>query len=409
MKYKNGLTSVLINDKNSLTASIVVFVRVGAVDEKSSQAGLSHFIEHLIFKGSKKYPKGTLDKSVERMGGYINAFTCEEFTLYRVDIQKDGIEESVKILADSIKNPLFMQSEIDMEKNVVIEEIQRHYDNPISILYEKFNKVIYKESAMRNSIIGTRRVITNISKEEICDYHKTHYISDKMIVVITGDFDKQKVKIVVDEFFGSFEKQIIPPDPLFVEKIHSGIDIIDFGKVELGYMFMGFLGPDISSEDIFAAELTANILGGGKSSKLYRVLYEEKHIVHSICSYFVTGKGTGCVFVYTIFKPENLNEIKNEIKKQIENIIAGNIKQEDLNRAKLAIITNWKFSFEISYDISYKYGYYYLMNRSEIIKEYVNKIENSTIEDVVKFLTKYYCATTLSSVVLLPEINKRKY
>jgi predicted Zn-dependent peptidase len=228
-----------------------------------------------------------------------------------------------------------------------------------------------------------------------------------MVVIVSGDFDEQKVKTVVNETFGSFEKQLIPQVPLFVEKVHNGIDIINYGRVELGYMFTGFLGPSINSEDIFAAELTANILGGGKSSKLYRVLYEKKNMVHSICSYFTTGKGTGCMVVYSTFEPKNLNGIKNEIRKQIENIINGDIDQEDLNRAKLAMITNWKFSFEVPYDISYKYGYYYLVNRTEIIKEYISKIENSTVEDIIKFLTKYYCATTVSNVVLLPEINER--
>jgi zinc protease len=402
VKYENRLTSVLINDKNSLTAAAIVFVRAGSVDEKPSQSGLSHFLEHLMFKGSKNYRGDLMSRNVENMGGYINAATAKEFTMYYINIQKDGLEESIKMLADAMQNPLFPQDEIDRERKVVIEEIQRHSDNPAAVIYEKFYETIYAESALKNSIIGTSQIITNVSREEIYSYYKTHYIPAKMIVVISGNFDETAVEKLIGETFGKFEEQSTSPDPMLFEKNHDGKDIIEYGKVETGYMLTGFLGPAINEEDIYAADMAVNILGGGKSSRLYKAMYERKHLVYSTASYFMTEKGTGNICIMSVFDSKNLKKIKDEIKKQIEDIIDGGIAEEELNRAKLSIKTSWNFSLETPFDIADNIGYWHLMGSPEFVTEYIKKIESMTIGDIVGFFKKYYSPATISNIALLP-------
>ncbi len=158
-----------------------------------------------------------MNRNVENMGGYINAATAKEFTMYYINIQKDGLEESIKMLADTMQNPSFPQYEIDRERKVVTEEIQRHSDNPVAVIYEKFYKTLYAESALKNSIIGIPQVVANVSREEIYSYYKTHYIPEKMIVVISGNFDETSVAKLIDETFGKFEEQSAPPDPMLFE------------------------------------------------------------------------------------------------------------------------------------------------------------------------------------------------
>jgi predicted Zn-dependent peptidase len=402
VKYENGLMSVLINDKNSLTATAIVFVRVGAVDEKPSQFGLSHFLEHLMFKGSKNYIGDLMSRNVENMGGYINAATAKEFTIYYINIQKDGLEKSIKMLADTMQNPFFSQDEIDRERKVVIEEIQRHYDNPAAVIYEKFYEALYAESALKNSVIGTPQIVANVSREEIYDYYKTHYVPAKMVVVISGNFDETSVEKLIGETFGKFEEQSAPLDPMLFEKVHDGKDIIEYGKVETGYMFTGFLGPTINDKDIYAADIAVNILGGGKSSRLYKAMYEKKHLVYSTASCFMTEKGTGNICIMSVFDSKNLKKIKDEIKKQIEDIIDGDIAEEELNRAKLSIKTSWNFSLETPFDIADNIGYWHLMGNPEFAAEYIKKIENMTVNDIVGFFKKYYSPAAVSNIALLP-------
>jgi predicted Zn-dependent peptidase len=402
VKYKNGLTSVLINDKNSLTAAVIVFVRVGSVDEKPYQSGLSHFLEHLMFKGSKNYIGDLMNRNVENMGGYINAATAKEFTMYYINIQKNGLEESIKMLADTMQNPSFPQDEIDRERKIVIEEIQKHSDNPAAVIYEKFYETLYVKSALRNSVIGIPQVVTNVSREEICGYYKTHYIPAKMVVVVSGNFDEASVEKLIGETFGKFDEQSASPDPMLFEKIHDGKDIIEYGKVEMGYMLTGFLGPAINERDIYTADTAVNILGGGKSSRLYRSMHEKKHLVYSTASCFMAEKGTGNICIMSVFDSKNFKKIKDEIKKQIEDIIDDGIAGEELNMAKISIKTSWNFSTETPFGIADNIGYWHLMGNPEFEAEYIKKIESVTVGDIVGFFKKYYSPTTVSNVALLP-------
>ncbi|MDR1418737.1 MAG: insulinase family protein [Endomicrobium sp.] len=402
-KHENGLTSILLHNKNNLCASVVVFVRVGSIDENFSQAGLSHFLEHLMFKGSKNYPGDLMSKNVENIGGEINATTSKEFTMYYISTQKDNVKESIKMLADTIANPLFPQDEIDMERKVVIEEIQRYLDKPRSVLYEKFYETIYTKSALKNSIIGQANIIANVSRKEIYDYYKTHYIPEKMIVVVSGNFDKVKVGKLIGETFGNFYTQPAPKEPVCLEDIATGKDIVEHKKVEVGYMLSGFLGPNIDEDDIYIADLATNILGGGKTSRLYKSLYENKRLVYNIDCSFSSHKGTGNICIVSVFDAKNIDTIKLEIKKQIENIINNGITQEELNRSKLSKKTSWSFSLETPLDIAETYGYWYLIGKQKFVDEYLERIESVTLDDIQNFFKEFYSNKMFSNVALLPK------
>lgn len=407
VRYENGLVSVLKHDENSLAASVNVYIRTGAVDENPKQSGLSHFLEHLMFKGSENYPGDMMSRNVENLGGYINAGTGKEYTVYYINTQKDGIEEAVKMLADTMSSPLFPQDEIDKERKVVIEEIQRHYDNPISVLYETHFDNVYEKSALRNSIIGTENIIANVSREEIYNYYSTHYVPGKMVVVVAGNFDKQKISSLLKDTFGKFEKKPVPDDPQLIEELYKGKENIIYGKTETAYLISGFIGPEIASDDIFVADLAMTVLGGGKSSRLYRVLKEEKQLVYSIGSSFITSKGSGMASIFAHFNPENLNTIKSEIKDQIEDIINNGVSEEELKRAKLSMKTEWSFSFETSQDIASAYGYGILLGRPDLVDNYINAIQTLTSEDVQDFFSKYYSHDKFISTALLPETFKK--
>jgi zinc protease len=405
VRYKNGLESVLISNKYSLVTTIIVFVKVGSVNEKPSQTGLSHFLEHIMFKGSKNYPGNSMSKRVENMGGYVNAVTSKEFTAYYINVQKCGVIESIRMLADTIQNPLFIQNEIDREKDVVVEEINRHFNDPMAVLYEKYYKAIYATSMLRNSIIGTSNVILNTSRIEMCNYYKVHYVPEKMVVVISGDFDRNNVMETIDETFGKFRKRVSLKDLPFVEKkTLKGNNVVECGNVELGYMLLGFVGPGVIENDIYTAELVANILGGCKSSRLYKTLYRRQHLTYSIESSFMIESCSGNICIMSVFNPKNIEEVRKEIIKQIEDIADGFIADDELNMAKLLIQTNWNLSLETSFDIAYNYGYWHLVGNPAFVVKYMKRVENLTVIDIKNFFKRYYSYEKISSVTLLPKL-----
>jgi predicted Zn-dependent peptidase len=241
-----------------------------------------------------------------------------------------------------------------------------------------------------------------VSRDEICGYYGAHYVPEKMTVVAAGNFDEKKINKLIGETFGKFEKKAPPAEPAIFEEAHKGEDLTKYGKVEVGYMISGFLGPDIGSDEIFAAEIAANILGGGKSSRLYRVIKEQKHLVYSINASYTPIKGTGTLNIVSVFDPANAYAIKTQITEQLAKIVSEGITEEELARAKLSIKTSWSFAFEQPFDIAHVYGYWNIMGRPGVADLYMQKIDAVTTEDVRYFFAAHCPADAMTHAVMLP-------
>lgn len=403
MKLSNGLTVVLKKDDSVPVVSVNVWVKTGSINENEKQAGLSHFIEHLLFKGSKNYPGDLMTRNVEKMGGLINAATSKEYTCYYIDIQKDGYIESIKMLADTVSYPLFPQDELEQERKVVVEEIQRHKDNPQSQLFEYFMENLYKESDYKNSIIGSSDVIKNISRDEIISYFKTHYVPQNMVVSIVGDIDIKETSKTIDETFGKIEKAIYPIEPVIIESIKNTSDFITKDKTVHSYLLAGFLGPDMSSKDIYVADIALNIFGSGKSSRLYRVLKEEKNIVFSISSSFMTLRGTGSAFVFAVFEQSKYNEVIANIESELEKFKNEGPTEAELQKIKTNIKSGWLFGLQTFSEQASQLGYWHLQGHPEIFNNYLENIDKVTVKDVKNFMNKYYSKERISKVSICPK------
>jgi len=404
MNLKNGLTAILKKDTSVPIVSVNIWVKVGSVNETPEQAGLSHFIEHLVFKGCKNYPGNTLTENVEKMGGFINACTSKEYTCFYIDIQKDGYIEAIKMLADMITNPLFPAEEIIQERKVVIEEIQRHKDSPHSQLFEHFMSTTYKQCAYKNSIIGTEDVIANIPREEIIKYFKQHYIPSKMVISIVGDINIKETKKTISETLGQNQnKNENYIEPTVIEPYTDGNEFITTDKLEHTYMLEGFLGPDLSSQDVYIADIALNILGSGKSSRLNKVLKEQKQLVYSISSSFMTMSGTGINYISAIFEKDNYDKVKEAIIKELDKFTEEGPTQEELEKIKTNIKADWLFGLQTVNDQANQLGYWQLFNHLELFNNYLSNIEKITIEDVKNFMKKYYSKQKLSRAVIFPK------
>lgn len=405
MNFKNGLTAVLKKDTSIPVVSVNIWVKVGSINEQAEQSGLSHFIEHLVFKGTKNYPKNTeIIENVEKMGGFINACTSKEYTCFYIDIQKDGYLDAIKMLSDMVTNPLFPEGEIIPERKVVIEEIQRHKDNPQAQLFEHFMSTIYKVSAYKNSVIGTENVIANIPREEIIKYFKQNYIPSKMVISVVGDIDIKKTKQVISETLGKNEN--IDNDcvkPVIIEPYVNGSEFTTRNKLQHTLMLAGFLGPDMSSEDIYTADVALNILGAGKSSRLNRILKEQKQLVYSIGSSFMTFNGTGTNYISAVFEEKNYDKVLENLIQELDIFTLEGPTQEELQKVKTSMKADWLFGLQTLNDQAGQLGYWKLFNHLEIFENYLSNIEKITVEDVKNFMKKYYSKEKLSKVVLFPK------
>ncbi len=405
MNFKNGLTAIMKKDTSVPIVSVYIWVKVGSINEKPEQAGLSHFIEHLVFKGTKNYPGNTeIMENIENMGGYVNAATSKEYTCFYIDIQKDGYIQAIKMLSDMVTNPLFPEKEIVPERKVVIEEIQRHKDNPHSQLFEHFMTTIYKQAAYKNSVIGREEVIANIPREEIVKYFKQHYVPSNMVISVVGDINIKETKKVISETLGKNQNSnpnLIEPN--IIEQDDKGTEFTTTDKLAHTYMLAGFLGPDMDLKDIYVADVALNILGAGKSSRLNKVLKEEKQLVYSISSSFMTLHGTGTAYISAIFEKDKYEEIKNTLIQELDKFTKEGPTQEELKKIKTNMKADWLFDLQTVNEQASLLGYWKLFNHLEILENYLSSIEKITIDDVKNFMKKYYSSDKLSMVVVFPK------
>ncbi len=403
MEFPNGLKAVIKKDDSVPVVSVNIWIRTGSINENPDQAGLSHFIEHLLFKGSKNYPGDLMTRNVENMGGLINAATSKEYTCFYIDIQKDAYTDALKMLADTVSNPLFPEDEIIQERKVVIEEIQRHKDSPQSQLFEYFMSTLYKDSDYKNSIIGNEDVIANISRDEIIKYFKTNYIPSKMVVSVAGDIDVEKTKKIIADTLGSLKKEKVHKEPVVIEKFKKSDFFSIEDKTAHAYMLAGFLGPDMDSKDIYVADVALNILGSGKSSRLYRTLKEEQNLVFAVNSSFMSLKGTGSACISAVFQKDNYNKVVSALIAQLDEFAENGPDKEELEKIKTTIKSDFIFGLQTFSEQAGQLGYWELQNHPEVFKNYLKNIEKVTVKDVKKFMKKYYSKDKLSKAVIFPK------
>lgn len=404
MNFDNGLTAVIKKDTSVPIVSVNIWVKTGSINETPEQAGLSHFIEHLLFKGSKNYPANTMTENVEKMGGLINAATSKEYTCFYIDIQKDGYIEAIKMLSDIVTNPLFPEEEIVPERKVVIEEIQRHKDNPHAQLFEYFMTTMYKKSAYKNSVIGSADVIANIPREEIIKYFKQNYVPSRMVISVVGDINvKETVKTIKETLAknDNINENYVKPD--IIEPYEKEDELIIKDNLAHAYMLAGFLGPDISSQDIYTADVAMNILGAGKSSRLNKTLKEDKQLAYSISSSYMTLEGTGVSCISAIFDKTKYDEIKQALIYELDKFTEEGPTEEELEKIKINIKSDWLFGLQTFNEQATQLGYWKMQGHLDVFEHYLQNIEKVTIEDVKNFMKKYYSKQKLSKAVIFPK------
>jgi zinc protease len=390
-KLDNGLTVILKRYVKLPIASVQLWVFVGSICETDKNNGISHFLEHLVFKGTQSYNMSEISKIAENYGGVINAGTSKDFTMYFIDIPKEGVKEAINILHELTFLATFPEEEVEKERKVVIEEIKRAEDNPENVLFENFNSLLFVETPYKYRILGKVENISSLQREEIVSYYKEWYSPENMVFTVVGDIDFGETEELVAALFGKYKPQVgRKPLPSLLETFpESENKLIKRHKVQHLYFLCGFLGPEVNSEEQYAGEVQAIILGKGRSSRLYRVLREEKKLVYYIDCGFYPQRGNSIFYIGGVCEERNFEKVLREIRLQLEEIKNGNVTQEELNKAKEMVKTSWYFNIETVHSQGNLLSWWTMFKNIDELKNYLNNIENVSIDDLKRFVTKY--------------------
>lgn len=385
----NGLVVLLKKSSELPVVSVQVWVKTGSIYETEQTNGISHFLEHLVFKGTEKYLVNQISKKIESYGGIINAGTSKEYTVYFVDIPKEGIEDAFDVISQLVFHATFPEDELEKERLVVIEEIKRYEDNPGNVLYENFNNKLFTLSSYKWRILGKEENIRTLPRQEIINYYKTHYHPKNMVLSICGDFDNNIYELIKKYFDVKISTDYITTNILLDEEPKGSIFEVKKHKVQHTYFLSGFLGPKINDKHQYTGDVLSIILGEGISSRLYKILREEKQLVYEIGSGFYTQLGPSIFYISGVCERKNLEKVVDEINNILTDLRTNGPTDKELGKAKQILLTRWYFNNETVHSKSATAAWWFLFKSLEELDSYIDNINKINKEDIKEFLTIY--------------------
>ena len=403
-KLENGQTVVIQEEHNNPIVTIDTWIRTGSVDENDSNNGVSHFLEHLFFKGTKTHPAGEFDKILESKGAVINAATSKDFTHYYIVIPSKFFDLALSLHADMLLNPQIPRKELEKERKVVLEEISKNESDPDRKLYKNLTSMMYTNHPYKREVIGSSNIIETIRREEILEYYNSHYAPSNMVTVIVGDVNTEDVLKKISQNFVSeprkIEKNTFKREKALTEKI----SYIEKADVNSGYMLVGFRGAPIADNDTYALDVLATILGDGRSSKLYQSIKENKQLAYSIGASNSSLRDDGIFYISAQFTPGNVEKVEKAIFAEIEQIKKYGVTDKELAIGKSIIEKDTYYSRESVSNIATGIGYTLaLTDNPDYYRDYLNNIAKVTAEDVKRAANKYLSENKAAVSILLPK------
>ena len=328
---KNSIQLVYEKIPSHKSASIGIFVKSGSMYETEKEKGISHFIEHMLFKGTKNRSAKRIAEEMDFIGGHINAYTARECTCYYTRVLSEDIPLSLEILSDMYYNSLFREEDIELERNVIIEEINMYEDSPEDIALDTLCEYMWKDNALGYVISGNEESVSGITREMMLDYMNRRYTPENTVISVAGCFDEAELILLMEKYFCGGEN--VSSDPLVKPKFYSG-SFEKFKDIEQTHISIGYPAYDLSNKNLYSMSVLSNILGGSMSSRLFQKLREENGLCYSIYSYTASFPHAGMMGVYAGLSDEMLDSAMEMTEAEINRICDEKVSDYELSKAK---------------------------------------------------------------------------
>ena len=328
----NGLRVVSESMPSLRSVAIGCWVDTGSRDENANESGISHFLEHLLFKGSETMSAREVSETFDAIGAESNAFTSKEATCYWARLLDQELPTGLDILSEIIQRPAFRSNEIDAERQVVIEEINMYEDDPNDVAFERFTTAVFADHDLEDPVLGTRDSVRGVSRDEIAGYWGRRYGAGSMVVAAAGSVDHDQLVEMIGERFGEWSGGRVEHDHSSAEalsKIH-----VKRRDTEQAHIILGGQGLDRSDERRWAFEILNHVMGSGMSSRLFREVREERGLAYAIYAFKLAYADNGAWGVYVGTTPSQTETAMNIIREELVKVVADGITPGELERAK---------------------------------------------------------------------------
>lgn len=383
---KNGLRVVLEHIDYVNSISIGVWIENGSRNENLYNNGISHFIEHMLFKGTHNRSSKDIVEVIEDVGGQINAFTSKEVTCFYTKALNTHLELCLDVLSDMILNSKFEEEDIEKERKVIFEEIKMSEDSPEDLLSDIHNTAIWGEDPIAMPILGTYSSLENLNRETILEYLKKYYVPENAVISICGNFKKDTIYNILEKYFGewssSLGKKINYTTPKILNK-----RLFKEKDIEQTHFSLGIEGLPMGHEDMYSLALLTNMFGGGASSKLFQKIRENLSLCYTIYGYTSSLINTGVITIYTALSSEYVREAYTEIEKELYSFSRESLSEDKLIKAKEQLKGNYILALESTTSRMFSNGKSCLiLNKLKTPEDILNKIESINMESIERVM-----------------------
>ena len=364
--------------------SFGVWVKNGSVNEEKNNNGISHFIEHMLFKGIKNRTAKNIAYEIDAIGGQIDAFTTKEYTCYFTKTLNYHFDTALEILSDMILNSNFNEEDIIKERNVILEEISMYEDSPEDLAHDLLEESVWHNSLLGLPILGEKSTISKFNKNILKEYMTSNYNTDNIVLSFAGNFDENIILPKIEKCFSNIKGKTSQKNK--ISDIKYSTSFIKKSKdIEQIHLSIGFPSLNISSKDYYTLSIINTIFGDGISSRLFQNLREDKGLAYSIYSYNSSYEQAGLYNIYMALNKNNLENSLIEIKKEINLICEKGISATELKNTKEQIKSSYLLSLENTSNIMHTLGRNLIMlNKIVTQDDFINEIDIITKEDILR-------------------------
>lgn len=417
----NGLRVIFVDTKAFPTVTTLLLIGAGSRYENEKNNGIAHFLEHMFYKGSKKFPNPyIISSTIEGLGGAWNAFTSKDYTGYYIKATTSHFEEMIDLLSDILLRPLFENKEIEKEKGVIVEEINMYEDQPQSKVGDLFENLTYKGTTLGYDVTGTKDTVVKFDRSTFTNYIGQLYFPNNAVLVVAGGLSQiqnskfriQNYEEIIREKFGDWKRGKAEKFSMVNEQQTKPNILVFNKKTEQAHFCLGFRTFGLHDKRRHALSVLTTILGGGASSRLFSEVREK----HGLCYYISTGRQTYHEVGNMVTQAGVTKEV-DKVKKAVEaalkehkKIKLGDIKKEELTRVKEMIKGRTLLSMEDSFNVAYYYGKKKLLENSiEEPQSVLDEIEKVTVDDLVELTKELFVNDRLNFALIGPFESKDNF
>jgi predicted Zn-dependent peptidase len=400
----NGVVVITQEHRASDVVALELWVRAGGRDEAPDEGGLSHFLEHMLFKGTATRPPGSIDRMIEGVGGTSNAFTSYDYTHYDIVVPAGEVRAGIELLADIAVNASFPQSELDRERQVLFEEIGLLQDDPEKYLVRRLYEVAYGDHPYGRPLLPSREQITSLTRERLAAYYRKHYVAPNMTLVVIGAVAPDRVRALVDQTFGRLPRAPAGRPRVAVAPPFGAPPRADVRRPEKqAYLALGWMTTPISGEDLFAVDLLTYILGDSPSSRLNQAVRERERLVYAIESGYGAWEKGGLVTVTARLEPQHLDAAERAILDVIRRVKAEGVTEAERQRAIVTAESSYAFDIETAEGLAKSYGQAESIWSLDQELAYLARLRQVTAAQIQAAARRYFADDNYARVRFVPE------